>query len=62
MLVMGLGDAAGADTILPLVLLFGGIPFLVGLGLFFAGRALLRSARAEQQGGNPPAAREPGES
>ncbi len=29
---------------LPLIILFGGIPFAVGLGLFFGGRALIRSA------------------
>ncbi len=29
---------------LPLIILFGGVPFVVGLGLFFGGRALIRSA------------------
>lgn len=29
---------------LPLIILFGGIPFALGLGLFFGGRALIRSA------------------
>jgi hypothetical protein len=38
---------------LPLVLLVGGIPFLIGLGLFFAGRSLLRAARAERQDASP---------
>ena len=36
----------GAGT-LPLVLGVGGIPFLIGLGLFFAGRALIRNARQD---------------
>jgi len=61
-LVMGLSEPSGAADFLPMVLLIGGIPFLIGLGLFFAGRSLLRAARAEQQAGNPPAAGEPGES
>lgn len=54
MLVMGLGEPSGALDFLPMVLLIGGIPFLIGLGLFFAGRSLLRSARAEQQDASSP--------
>jgi len=61
MLVMGLGERSGALDFLPMVLLIGGIPFLIGLGLFFAGRSLLRAARAEQQEARPPAANGPGE-
>jgi len=34
-------DQALSD--LPLVLLIGGVPFALGLGLFFGGRALLRN-------------------
>ena len=37
---------------LPLVLLFGGLPFLVGLALFFMGRAIYR--RRDQQSAQPP--------
>jgi hypothetical protein len=36
------GGGLGA---LPLVLLFGGVPFAIGSGLFFAGRSLIRSDR-----------------
>jgi hypothetical protein len=32
---------------LPVIAIFGGIPFAVGLGLFFAGRALIRSHRGD---------------
>lgn len=37
-------------TALPLVLIFGGIPFVVGLGLIFGGRALIRSADRSHDG------------
>lgn len=33
---------------LPMALLFGGIPFGIGLGLFFLGRALIRQAGREK--------------
>lgn len=36
------GGGLGA---LPVVLLFGGVPFAIGSGLFFAGRSLIRSDR-----------------
>lgn len=39
------GTPVSADEILeslPIVLIFGGIPFVMGLGLVFAGRSLLR--------------------
>jgi hypothetical protein len=32
----------------PAVLLFGGIPFTIGVGMVFSGRALLRSARRDR--------------
>lgn len=35
-----------------LVLVFGGVPFLVGLGLFFIGRRMFR--RRDQQPAGPP--------
>ena len=41
-------EFGGDLSILPLVLLFGGIPFAAGVGLIFAGRRLLRNAS-----GNP---------
>jgi len=46
---MGLTEPSGMVDMLPMVLLVGGIPFLIGLGLFFGGRALLRSAREESE-------------
>ena len=52
--VAGLGESGGLVDSLPLILLFGGVPFLIGLGLFFAGRALLRSARREREVSAPP--------
>lgn len=33
-----------SPEVLPMILLFGGIPFAVGLGLFFGGRAIIRAA------------------
>ena len=47
MLVMSIGQS-GSAGIIPLALLFGGVPFGIGLLLFFGGRALLRSAREEE--------------
>jgi hypothetical protein len=49
-IVMGLSEGAGGFGlgILPMVLMIGGIPFAIGVGLFFGGRALLRSAREEE--------------
>ena len=47
LIVSGLmgGEASGPDALssLMIVLVVGGIPFAIGLGLFFAGRALARS-------------------
>jgi hypothetical protein len=36
-------------SMLPLVALFGGPPLAVGVGMAFGGRALIRSARADEQ-------------
>ena len=47
----GLTDGGGDEFflgILPLILLIGGIPIAIGIGLFFGGRALLRLAREEE--------------
>ena len=44
------GVSEFASTI-PAVLIFAGIPFVIGLGLFFLGRYLLRSGREEKPGG-----------
>jgi len=60
--VVGLTDDTfkGGDT-LALVLVFGGVPFLIGLGVFFAGKAIrggqpARSAQppASFSGGDAP--------
>jgi len=41
------GDLTGKRedllSTLPTVLIFGGIPYVIGIGLFFAGRAILSS-------------------
>ena len=37
----GVGALSGA----PIVLIFGGIPFVIGAALFLTGRAMLRSAK-----------------
>lgn len=41
----GSGDA----TLLPIVLLFGGLPFAGGIGLVLGGRALIRSAKGDRE-------------
>jgi hypothetical protein len=35
----------GGLTMIPAVLLFGGVPFAIGAGIAFGGHALIRSAR-----------------
>ena len=42
------GDMGELASMLPLILLFGGIPFALGLGLVFGGRSLIRRARSER--------------
>jgi len=42
---MGVSEPGGFLSLLPMVAMIGGVPFVLGLGLLFAGRALLRSAR-----------------
>lgn len=41
-------DLGSAAQMAPLVMLFGGIPFALGIALIFGGRALIRSARASE--------------
>ncbi len=48
-LVMGLSEPSGFVDVAPMVLVVGGIPFAIGLGLFFLGRSLVRSARRDAQ-------------
>ncbi len=57
-LVMGLSDPAGVMTVLPMIVVVGGIPVAIGLGLFFLGRSMLRSTRLEAQA---PSADRPGD-
>ena len=42
MVLFGSGEMTGLDM-WPEVLMFGGIPFAVGVGLIFGGRALIRT-------------------
>jgi hypothetical protein len=42
------GFAPESLSMLPLVLMIGGIPFAAGVGIAFGGRALIRSARKER--------------
>ncbi|HEU4969438.1 hypothetical protein [Sphingomonas sp.] len=44
------GQPNDLGPILPLALIFGGLPFLVGIGLIIGGRALLKSARMDDEG------------
>jgi hypothetical protein len=37
----------GGFSALPVMLIFGGVPFAIGLGLSFAGRSLIRSDRED---------------
>jgi hypothetical protein len=46
--LVGGGFGMESMSMLPLVLLIGGIPFAAGAGIAFGGRALIRSARAEK--------------
>lgn len=41
---------SGSGELLPLVLLFGGLPFAAGVGLLLGGRALIRSAKEDRDG------------
>ncbi len=37
----------GGFSALPVMVIFGGVPFAIGLGLFFTGRSLIRSDRED---------------
>lgn len=45
---MGFGEAMRDPSIIMLPLLVGGIPFAIGFGLFWGGRALLRQDSGER--------------
>ena len=68
LVVLGGGISNSFGEVLGIVLIVGGIPFAIGLGLFFTGRALVRQAKLEtnekapanvQQRTTPTAAKEP---
>ena len=44
---------------LPAVLIFAGVPFVIGVGAFFGGRHLIRTADKEDVSYRPPAAPPP---
>ena len=50
-IVIGLfsGNTADALSMLLYALVIGGVPFVVGLGLFYLGRAVLQSARNDER-------------
>jgi hypothetical protein len=48
-----LGNSADAMAGLPMVLLFGGVPFAIGLGLFFLGRSMLKRPESDPMGSYP---------
>ncbi|HJQ16137.1 MAG TPA: hypothetical protein VJ859_03980 [Allosphingosinicella sp.] len=41
-------------SMLPLVLIFGGIPLAIGVGLILLGRAVLRTGKSQDVGDDPP--------
>ena len=51
--LVGASSSQEMMSVIPAGLLFGGIPVGIGIGLFFGGRALIRSAKADEER-NPP--------
>ncbi|MCW3849022.1 hypothetical protein OF829_17420 [Sphingomonas sp. LB-2] len=49
MMLSSSGSGAEILGMIPMILAFGGVPFVIGLGLFFWGRSLIRSAQRDQQ-------------
>lgn len=45
LLVLFSSGGMGGLTMIPAVLLFGGVPFAIGAGMAFGGHALIRSGR-----------------
>lgn len=43
------GPPSGIRIDLPIIFLVGGIPFVIGLAVFFGGRALVRQAKREAE-------------
>ena len=48
-LVMTLGSYGGDGSALMFIALIGGVPFVSGVGMFYAGRALVRGARERDE-------------
>jgi hypothetical protein len=48
-LTMTVGHGAGGAEGFSLMLVVGGIPFTIGMGLFFAGRALIREDQEDRE-------------
>jgi hypothetical protein len=46
---MGVSEPSGLVDVLPMIFVVGGIPFAVGLGLFFLGGSLIRSGRRDAE-------------
>jgi hypothetical protein len=46
-------DARAFASMIPAVLIFAGIPFAIGLGLFFLGRYLMRTAKQDDGPDDP---------
>jgi len=47
-LAMSFTEPSSMLSMIPMVLIFGGIPFGIGVSILFGGRALLRSAREDE--------------
>jgi hypothetical protein len=48
MMLVDSGQWGGALSMLPMVLIFGGVPLAGGVGIAFLGRSLIRGGRAER--------------
>jgi hypothetical protein len=46
--LFGGGFGGESLSMIPLILLIGGVPFAIGVGIAFGGRVLVRSARADR--------------
>jgi len=53
MIVMMINQPSGAASALPLVATFGGVPIVIGVGIFIGGRALWRGPRTAPTKADP---------
>lgn len=51
--MLGSSSAQETMSVIPASLIFGGIPVAIGIGLYFGGRALVRSAKEDEERGPP---------